>query len=119
MSQGAGKRITELSPEGALSAIKWSFITNCVGVFTFSTPKVAIALLLGRVLAVGTVSRVEALILYIPAAIIMAWAVGAEIFYTRQCNPVSGNWNKEEGARCLNPHDFVVFVIIYGGMFSF
>ena len=113
VTQGMGKHMDELTDTAAVNTARWIFVINCVAIVTFVLPKPAIALLLARVLGVGGLSKRDEFILFGPATLIIKWTVATELLWICQCEPVSGHWNKNSAAKCLNPWIYTIEAIIF------
>lgn len=116
MSIGLGKHIYDLTPGQAIEAARWTTATDTVLIFTFTTPKLPVAVLLDRIITAGIPSNVLRAFLYVPACIMVAWSFSACGLYLGQCRPVFGLWNMSEGQSCLSPKVYRDFATVYGCM---
>ena len=95
-------------PDQMVKAIKWSVITLSGNIFVFTFPKPAIALLLGRILKLGTqTSAMNGAVLYGPSIIIVLWSFATFGVWLGQCQPIAGLWDKRVTGMCLDPHVFL------------
>ncbi|KAL9086059.1 MAG: hypothetical protein Q9159_004388 [Coniocarpon cinnabarinum] len=101
VSKGTGTRAATLaSPQAAVEAGKWNVVAIETGIFSFGLPKVAIALLLGRIL---TIRRSLCWLLYAMAGTLIVYAVVQDVVFIEQCDPVEGAWNRSIKAKCWDP----------------
>ena len=110
ISQGFGKHMSDFEdPAELVNALKWTVIADAAGIFVFSTPKVAFAILLDRILDIGKTSKPLKVLLYAPAITSVLISVAACGIWLGQCDPVAGLWDKTVGATCLSTHVYLVF----------
>ncbi|KAI9652256.1 MAG: hypothetical protein M1831_007104 [Alyxoria varia] len=103
ISQGLGQHINEFEdPAKLVNALKWTVIADTPGIFVFSTPKLAFAILLDRILNVGKTSKALKALLYTPAVLSVLFSVAGCAVWLRQCDPIEGLWDQTAGAECLS-----------------
>ncbi|KAL9050420.1 MAG: hypothetical protein Q9162_006634 [Coniocarpon cinnabarinum] len=116
VSKGTGTRAATLaSPQAAVEAGKWNVVAIETGIFSFGLPKVAIALLLGRIL---TIRRSLCWLLYAMAGTLIVYAVVQDVVFIEQCDPVEGAWNRSIKAKCWDPWPVTVSGIVYSCMYA-
>ena len=113
---GLGRHSAEMSDAQLLDANEWTITTNAVAIFGIPTPKLAVAILLVRILAVGRPSRALQFSLYAPALLMVVLAVVQFGILFGQCQPIEGSWNPFIEAKCYNPNIFYVSAMIWQGM---
>lgn len=113
-SFGTGKHLATLSSHDAMRAIKFNTISNPFGVMAFCVPKVAVALLLVRLMGPGHKRK------WFPYAItgimLIAGTLSA-IFLFVQCQPVAALWDPEieATAHCWDPNVLTDYTYFVGG----
>ena len=113
VSKGTGSHETTLSgPEAAMKAGYWSFIAFEIGTFSFGLPKIAIALLLGRMLPLR---REVYWLLVSLAGLLTLYAIGQDIVYIEQCTPTEGLWNKSIKSTCWDRRPVIISGTAFGG----
>ena len=113
-SYGTGRHLTALAPQDAIKAIKFNTVSNPFGIMAFCIPKVAVALLLVRL--VGPAHR-RKWILYAMTGIMMIAGILSAIFLFVQCRPVAALWDPEvkATAKCWNPSILTNYTYFVGG----
>lgn len=111
---GVGKHLATLSSQDTIAAIKLSEIANVFGILAFCIPKVAVALLLVRVMA--PVQREKWFLYSMTGGVTIAGIINC-IFTFVQCRPVSALWDPiiAATATCWNPRVFVNYTYFVGG----
>ena len=113
VSKGTGTHAATLpGPEAAVAAGYWNVVAIEVGIFSFGLPKLAIALLLGRIL---NIRPLLCWILYTLAGGLILYAIVQDIVFIEQCSPVEGAWNRSIKAVCWDPWPVTVSGIVYSG----
>lgn len=115
VSKGTGRHSDTLpSHEAAIQVGYWNTIATELAIFSFGLPKVAIALLLGRIL---NVRPALCWLLYSLAGVLVVFAVIEDIVFIEQCSPINAMWDKSVPATCWDPSPIAVSGVIYGGMY--
>ena len=113
-SYGTGRHMTDLSPENTSQAIRFNTISNPFGIMAFCIPKVAVAILLVRLMGPG---HREKWFLYIITGVMMIAGSLSAIFLFVQCRPVAALWNSavEATADCWSPDVLTDYTYFVGG----
>ena len=112
---GVGRHFATLSPQDAMEAIRWSNITDPFGVMAFCIPKVAVALLLVRIMAPVQRGR---WFLYTMTGVVTIAGILDVIFLFVQCKPVTALWDPivAATATCWKPSVLVNYGYFLGGL---
>lgn len=108
---GNGRHPYYLSNEQLSYAIKINSIALIPGVMAFSTPKLAVAFLLIRLL---NPSKVHRWIMYFLSVSCIVLAGLCAVFLFVQCTPVRGLWTPTLQPKCWEPSVLVNFTIFTG-----
>lgn len=87
---GTGRHAAELTSEEALLAAKWSHLAMAVAIFTFSSPKVAIALLLAGIMNNVKLNQWEKILLYGAPIFLLLLGFVVEGLWLGRCRPIDG-----------------------------
>ena len=100
-SIGGSRHIYYLTPDQALQAVKWSWISQPWGIFLFATGKASVAILILRIM--GRTSFWRRLVLY--AVIVSVFIVNSLgcVFTFVQCDPPRALWTPGLSAHCWDP----------------
>ena len=111
---GNGRHLRYLSPGNAEQAIKMNIISGAFGVLAFCIPKIAVALLLARLLALERSSTIILLFLTIS---LMVFAIVDLIMLFTQCQPASALWDPKSAAiaSCWDPSVIIKYGWFVGG----
>ena len=109
---GNGRHQYYLGLAGTESGIKWIIIAFIPGIISLSLPKLAVALLLIRLLNPSKWQRW--FMYFITISCIIAFVLCA-LFLWVQCTPTEGLWNPTIVATCWNPSVLVNYAIFCGG----
>ena len=112
---GTGRHLATLPPQDAMEAIRLSFITDPFGIMAFCIPKVAVALLLVRIMAPVRRGR---WFLYAMTGGVMVAGILDVIFLFVQCRPVTALWDPivAATATCWKPSILVDYGYFLGGL---
>ncbi|MCJ1398245.1 hypothetical protein MMC11_001442 [Xylographa trunciseda] len=118
---GIGRHLAALSPENAIQAIKMESISSAFGVMAFCIPKIAVALLLVRLM--GPKHRGKWFLYFITGTVTIAGVLSI-IFLFVQCQPVAALWDPAVAAMatCWDPSvltDYTYFVGAYSALCDF
>ncbi len=117
-SYGTGRHLAALPPQDAMRAIKLNIISNPFGIMAFCVPKVAVALLLIRLMGPGNLRR---WLLYFVTSVMMIAGILSAIFLFAQCRPVAALWDPAVApiASCWHPSVLTDYTYFVGGTLSF
>ncbi|KAM0800903.1 hypothetical protein BDR22DRAFT_907498 [Usnea florida] len=100
-SIGGCRHLYYLTPEQALKAVKWTWISEPWGVFLFATGKAAVAILILRIM--GRTSFWRKWILYALVVSLFITCSLCCIFIFVECDPPRALWTPGLTAHCWNP----------------
>lgn len=111
---GIGRHLVTLPPQDAMEAIRLTNITDPFGIMAFCIPKLAVALLLGRIMTPVQRGR---WFLYSMTGGVMIAGILDVIFLFVQCKPVAALWDPivAATATCWNPSVIVNYGYFLGG----
>ena len=111
---GIGRHVANLPSQDTIEAIRLSNITDPFGVMAFCIPKVAVALLLVRIMA--PVQRGRWFLYSITGGVVIAGILDC-IFLFVQCTPVTALWDPiiAATATCWKPSVLVNYGYFVGG----
>ena len=111
---GLGKHLATLSSQDTIEAIRLSEIANLFGILAICIPKVAVALLLVRIMA--PVWRGRWFLYSMTGGVTIAGIINC-IFTFVQCRPVTALWDPMVAttATCWNPRVFVDYTYFVVG----
>jgi hypothetical protein len=119
---GYGKHTAMIMEEGGANLLEQVLLINYInfalGIMSFTTPKLAIAALLNRVLNPGAFHQVFLWVL--TAAVFVTSSICIIVLFT-MCDPPQALWKTQllaEGATCRPQRVLVNYAIFTGGMFE-
>lgn len=119
--RGYGRHTAVLMEEGGMDLIEHILILNyadfALGIMSFTTPKLAIAALLNRIMNPGSVHRIGLWVM--TASVFVASTICIIVLFT-MCDPPEALWKIHlisEGATCRPMKYLVGYAIFTGGVF--
>ena len=119
---GFGRHTDVLMEEGGMDLIENILVVNyanfALGIMSFTTPKLAIAALLNRIMNSGRIHRIGLWVM--TAAVFVASTICIIVLFT-MCDPPQALWKihlMSEGATCRPTKYLVGYAIFTGGMFQ-
>lgn len=111
---GNGRHLTALSPQDATQAIKLHLNCNLFGIMAFCIPKVAVTLLLIRLMGPGHRRK---WLLYAITGVMTIAGILSSILQFVQCRPVAALWDPAVAATasCWDPSVLIDYTYFVGG----
>ncbi|KAL8829800.1 MAG: hypothetical protein Q9191_001803 [Dirinaria sp. TL-2023a] len=108
---GGGRHVYYLAPESLSNAIKFNTIAYVPGIISVGLPKLAVAILLMRLLNIDRRQRILMYCLSIGSIILQTLCV---VFFYAQCKPAAGLWDPSLKPACWSPSVLVNFAYFAG-----
>ncbi|KAL2272071.1 hypothetical protein VTJ83DRAFT_1442 [Remersonia thermophila] len=94
IAYGGGRHLITLPPEDVPKAIYYTVVSFVPGVSSFTIPKLAVVILLAKVLNPGRVHRI---IMWIISVLYILMAAGMLVINFAQCTPAAAQWGGAPG----------------------
>ena len=111
---GMGRHEYYLSPDQVMRAIKLNLIGQPFGIMAYCVPKVAVALLIIRLMPPA--KRGQWFLYFITTSLIILFALAA-IFLFVQCSPSKAMWDPTVPSHCWPPEILPNYTLFVGGKF--
>ena len=107
---GVGRHIAALSPKDISRAIFFTAVSSGSVIFSFALPKLAVTILLARLLSPGRWHRVA---MWAVAILYLAMSAITVVLVWVQCTPVAAQWGAVKGT-CWAPQVMFTWTMVHG-----
>ncbi|KAK4184960.1 hypothetical protein QBC35DRAFT_476775 [Podospora australis] len=111
ISHGGGRHLETLTPENAEKALFYIIISFVPGVSSFTIPKVAVVILLAKLLNPGKIHR---MIMWVVSTLYLLVSLGMLVINFAQCSPAKRQWKPYIDGTCIDRKITVDYAMALG-----